>query len=222
MNPRAKIGLAEFAIFQMYQDSLRRGTPIDPIEELANREEQANKLKELWGAKGKAGDSEVGTLEKLQQLGLLKAGGDLSETIKLLDTLGLLAKPGAGGENEGIKEMRQELANLREALTKKDMEVVTTELTGLKGVLANLRQEVELTRTNQTVKGEYDIMAKMIEVIDRRMGAVENTITGVFKKPPNPLPKDAKAVITDAIEEEVKSEAELEELGGTLWGPKTS
>lgn len=222
-NPKAsKLGMNEFAVYMMYQESLRRGNPIDPVEELANREEQAARLREMLGVKAKGEESELSTLERMKALGLLKEGSGLAETITLLDSLGLLAKPGAGGETDVIKDMRQELANLRDTLAKKDMEVLTTELTGLKGVIANLRHEIELTRSSQTAKGEFDIMSQAIGVVDRRLGAIENTITGFFRKPPTALPKETKTIITDAIEEEVESEVALEELGGTLWGQKTS
>jgi len=38
LNPKGKIGFGEFTVFQMYQDSLRRGEPIDPVEELTKRD----------------------------------------------------------------------------------------------------------------------------------------------------------------------------------------
>ncbi|GAH84191.1 unnamed protein product, partial [marine sediment metagenome] len=56
LNPKARIGFGEFAVFQMYQDSLKKGEPIDPVEELARREEASVRLKEAMGVKGKAED----------------------------------------------------------------------------------------------------------------------------------------------------------------------
>ena len=222
LNPKATIGAAEFAVFQMYQESLKRGQPIDPIDELTRREEQASKIKEALGIKGKGEDSELSALEKLQKLGLLKAGGgDLAGTLATLESMGLLRKPGSEGESETVKTLRKDITNLKEALDKKDREALTTELTAVKGTLASIRQEIEDARRNQGAKGEYDIMTKALDIIDRRMGAVENTVTGFFRKPPPPLSKKAKKEITEAIVEEVESQEGLEELGAVLWGPKS-
>lgn len=221
LNPKGKIGFGEFAVFQMYQDSLRKGEPIDPIDELARREESSAKLKEAMGIKGE--DTELTTLDKLKSLGLLKISGegDLADTLAKLDTLGLLRKGGGDGEPEAVKELRQELRNLQETLQQKQMEAVTNELTAVKGALSNLRVELEKTQQDRTAKGEFDIMSQAIGVVDRRLGAIENTITGIFRRPPSPLTRGEKKRITEAITDEVESEAELEELGGALFGPRT-
>jgi len=109
LNPKAKIGFGEFAVFQMYQDSLRKGEPIDPVEELTKQAEQQIRLKEAMGGKGGGEDTEMGILGKLEKLGMLKKGDDggLLETIKVLGELGVLKKgeEGRGSDLEVISTL---------------------------------------------------------------------------------------------------------------------
>ena len=97
LNPKGKIGFGEFAVFQMYQDSLRRGEPIDPVEELTRREEQSIRLKEAMGVKPGGEDTEMTVLDKLDKLGMLKKSEGEGGLLAQLDSLGLLKK----GEGEG-------------------------------------------------------------------------------------------------------------------------
>ncbi len=103
----------------MYQDSLKKGEPIDPIEELAKREESSARLREAMGVKGKPEDTELSTLEKLQKLGMLKEGkeGGLVELITTLTAAGLLRKPGdeeGGGLKTELSEVRKKLEEMTE------------------------------------------------------------------------------------------------------------
>jgi len=102
LNPQAKIGFGEFAVFQMYQDSLRRGEPIDPVEELTKREEQSARLREAMGFKPGGEDTEMTTLDKLDKLGMLKKGEGEGTLLAQLDALGLLKKSGEEGSSTQI------------------------------------------------------------------------------------------------------------------------
>ncbi|MCK4721691.1 MAG: hypothetical protein KAT75_00230, partial [Dehalococcoidia bacterium] len=108
LNPNARIGFGEFAVFQMYQDSIKKGEPIDPVEELARREEASVRLKEAMGVKGKAEDTELALLDKLDKLGMLKrteggggTGGTL-EMLKVLGELGVIKKTGEEGRTSEL------------------------------------------------------------------------------------------------------------------------
>ncbi|GAH62294.1 unnamed protein product, partial [marine sediment metagenome] len=104
LNPKARIGFGEFAVFQMYQDSLKKGEPIDPVEELARREESSARLKEAMGVKGKAEDTELALLDKLDKLGMLKKteGGGTLEMLQVLGELGVIKKAGEEGRTSEL------------------------------------------------------------------------------------------------------------------------
>ncbi|GAH44152.1 unnamed protein product, partial [marine sediment metagenome] len=104
LNPKARIGFGEFAVFQMYQDSLKKGEPIDPVEELARREEASARLKEAMGVKGKAEDTELALLDKLDRLGMLKKteGGGTLEMLQVLGELGVIKKTGEEGRTSEL------------------------------------------------------------------------------------------------------------------------
>ena len=103
LNPKARIGFGEFAVFQMYQDSLKKGEPIDPVEELARREEASVRLKEAMGVKG-GEDTEMGILDKLEKLGMLKKteGGGTLEMLQVLGELGVIKKTGEEGRTSEL------------------------------------------------------------------------------------------------------------------------
>ncbi|KKN87025.1 hypothetical protein LCGC14_0262940 [marine sediment metagenome] len=202
LNPKGRIGFGEFAVFQMYQDSLKKGSPIDPIEELARREEASVRLREAMGGRG--GDTEMTTIDKLQKLGILKPseGGNLTDVLNQLDTIGLLRKPsdeGRGtelnmldklsalgmlvkpGEGESVTSqtihaLEGELKELKEALQKQELDAVKTLVSNLSNQLTDLRT----TMTNQgRLEGRYGLMEKAI-------GAVDSQISG-FRTDAKPL-----------------------------------
>jgi len=107
LNPKAPIGFGEFAVFQMYQDSLKRGEPIDPVEELTKREEQSARLKEAMGVKTGGEDTEMTMLDKLDKLGMLKKGEGEGGLLAQLDSLGLLRKSGEEGRDTQIDMLSQ-------------------------------------------------------------------------------------------------------------------
>lgn len=219
LNPKAQIGVGEFAIFQMYQESLKKGDPIDPIEELARREEASARLKEAMGVTGK--DTEVSLLDKLRELGLIKTsseGGGLAETLTLLDAMGLIRKAGDGGETQMVADLRQRIDSLTESIYKKSQEDLVNEVTGLRGAIQSIRNEFTEALRSQSAKGEFDIMSQALGVVDRRLGSLETTITGVFRRPPPPFTPKDKTQVTEAITEEIATETEIEELGAKLFG----
>lgn len=173
---------------------------------------------------GAIGKSEEGgvmkTIEVLTTLGLIgqSAGEGITDLdrIEKLAALGFIPKPGSG-EPDAVKELRQEVVSLKDALARKDMESLTNELTAVKGALSNIRQELEVTRRDQSAKGEFDIMSQAIAMVDRRMQSLENVVSGALRRAPAPLTIKEKKRITDAIEQEVEAEENLQELGATLW-----
>lgn len=218
LNPKAQIGVGEFAIFQMYQESLKKGDPIDPIEELARREESSARLKEAMGVKGQ--DSELSILDKLREFGIIKTGsegGGLAETLTLLDAMGLIRKAGDGGDTQIVADLRQKIDSINEAIRQKSQEDMVNEITSLRGAIQSVKNDFTETLRTQSAKGEFDIMSQALGVVDRRLGSLEQTITGVFRRPPGAFTSKQKTQLTEAITEEVETETEIEELGTKLF-----
>ncbi len=206
---------------EMFTNMITALTPLMKKEpaEGGGLSEALKTMKEL-GVLGKEEDGGIiKTIEVLTNLGLIGGGGegpsDLDRIAKLAE-LGLIQKPGAG-ESDAVSALRTEVVNLKEALTRKDMDSIQGELTAVKGALINIRQELETTRRDQSAKGEYDIMAQVVGVIDRRAGAIENVLTGLVKRPPSPLSLKKKKETIAAIESEVESQSNLHELATVLW-----
>jgi len=245
LNPKGKIGFGEFAVFQMYQESLRRGEPIDPIEELARREESSARLKEAMGVKGE--DTEMTVIDKLQKLGILKTGeGDLTDVLGRLDAIGLLRKPGdegrgtelnildklsslgmlvKPGEAEGIagqtiRALEIEIKSLREALTKQEMDAVKGSLVSLSRSLEDLRKEMSQAGK---LEGRYALMDKTISTIDSQLSGLrsdakpllEMVAGGAGPGPTRKSPED-RAKIAKGVKEAVALEREARDLEDEL------
>ena len=195
LNPKGRIGFGEFAVFQMYQDSLKKGEPIDPVEELARREEASVRLKEAMGVKTGGGDDEMTTLDKLDKLGMLKKseGGGEGALLAQLDSLGLLRKTGEEGrttqiemldklnqlgmlkktgEGEGSETMRAlqaEVRELKDSLQKQELDAV-------KGALGNLAKGLEELRKDMSNRGGLEGRFALLE---KAMTSVDSQVTGI-------------------------------------------
>lgn len=191
LNPKARIGFGEFAVFQMYQESLKKGEPIDPVEELAKREEASVRLREALGGKTKGEDSELSVLDKLNALGLLKkSGGDEGITLTQLDALGLLKKPGdegrgtqidlldkldslgmlkKTGESEGseiVRALQTEVKGLKDALQKQEMDAIKGAVGSLAKGLEELRKDLS---DKGTLEGRYALLKDAMSHIDTQV-----------------------------------------------------
>ena len=194
LNPKGRIGFGEFAVFQMYQDSLKKGEPIDPVEELARREEASVRLKEAMGVKTGGGDDEMTTLDKLDKLGMLKKSeGGEGALLAQLDSLGLLRKTGEEGrttqiemldklnqlgmlkktgEGEGSETMRAlqaEVRELKDSLQKQELDAV-------KGALGNLAKGLEELRKDMSNRGGLEGRFALLE---KAMTSVDSQVTGI-------------------------------------------
>ena len=194
LNPNARIGFGEFAVFQMYQDSLKKGEPIDPVEELARREESSVRLKEAMGVKAGGEDTEMGILDKLEKLGMLKKseGGEGAvlaqldalgllrkpgeegranqlDVLEKLNTLGLMKKPGEGEGSETIRALQTEVKELKDSLQKQELDTVKSAVISLSNRMEDMRKDM----SNQgRLEGRYAIL-------DKGLTALDNQLTGL-------------------------------------------
>jgi len=199
LNPNARIGFGEFAVFQMYQDSIKKGEPIDPVEELARREEASVRLKEAMGVKGKAEDTEMAMLDKLERLGMLKKteGGSTLEMLQVLGQLGVIKKPGEEGRTSEL-DLIAKLSDLgllqkpgeAESTTSQTIHALETqvkeltdemrkrELDSLKGLVGNLGNQVNDLREHiskeSRLEGRYALMDKAIGTIDNQLSGLRS------------------------------------------------
>ncbi len=243
LNPKAKVGTTEFAVFQMYQDSLRKGEPIDPVEELTRREEQMARLKEAMGVKPGGEDSEITLLDKLDRLGLLKKGEGEGGLLTTLDTLGLLKKSGEegkssqidmltqlnelgllktpGGEGEGsrITALMQEFKEFKETAQKQEMDNLKSMVNTLTTSLSEMRKEIA---NGGRLEGRYALMEKTIATIDNQLTGIRSdakpllaSIGGGGGESRKKSPEE-KAKISKGLKEAVALEKEAKELEDEL------
>lgn len=243
LNPKAKVGTSEFAVFQMYQDSLRKGEPIDPVEELTKREEQMARLKDAMGVKHEGADSEITLLDKLDKLGMLKKGEAEGGLLAQLDSLGLLRKPGeegrssqidmltqlstlgflktSGGEGESsrITALMEDIKELRESLQKSEMDNLKSSLSSLTTSLSELRKEIA---NGGRLEGRYALMEKAMATIDNQLSGIRSdakpllaSIGGGGGVPVRRSPEE-KAKISKGLKEAVALEKEAKELEDEL------
>jgi len=243
LNPKAKMGTTEFAVFQMYQDSLRKGEPIDPVEELTRREEQMARLKEAMGVKPGGEDNEITILDKLDRLGMLKKGEVEGGLLAQLDSLGLLRKPGEegrssqldmltqlnqlgllktpGGEGEGsrITALMEDIKNLRESLQKQEVDNLKSMVGSLSTSLSEMRKEIA---NGGRLEGRYALMEKTIATIDNQLSGIRSdakpllaAIGGGGGESKKKSPEE-KAKISKGLKEAVAQEKEAKELEDEL------
>jgi len=244
LNPKGKIGFGEFAVFQMYQDSLRRGEPIDPVEELTRREEQSVRLKEAMGVKAGGEDTEMTVLDKLDKLGMLKKGEGEGGLLTTLSTLGLLKKPGEEGsstqldlldklESLGmlkkpgeadtgspvIAALQTEVKELKESLQKQEMDAVKGAVASMINQLNELRRE--MTNTGR-LEGRYALLEKTITTIDGQLSGIRSDVKPLLSAiggggggPAKRSPEE-KAKISKGLKEAVALEQEAKSLEDEL------
>ena len=245
LNPKGQIGFGEFAVFQMYQESLKRGAPIDPIEELANREEASSRLKDALGVRGE--DTEMTTIDKLQKLGILKTGeGDLTDVLGRLDALGLLRKSGdegrvteidmldklsslgmlvKPGESEGagsqmIRALEGEVKELKESLQKQEMDAIKGVVNSVANQVSELRKEMA---SQGRLEGRYALMEKTITTLDNQLSGLRSDAKPVLQAiasggpsgPSKKSPED-RAKISKGVKEAVTKEREARALEDEL------
>ena len=221
LNPNARIGFGEFAVFQMYQDSLKKGEPIDPVEELARREESSVRLKEAMGVKG-GEDTEMSILDKLERLGMLKKGeGGEGTLLAQLDTLGLLKKTGEGEGSETMRALQTEVKELRESLHKQELDTMKNAIISVSNQVGELRKEM----SNQgKLEGRYGLMDKAMTHIDSQVSGLrsdarpllDSLARGGGRVEPTRRTPEEKARITKGLKEAVVQEQRAHELEDEL------
>lgn len=245
-NPKAKIGLGEFAVFQMYQESLKRGEPIDPVEEMAKREESSARLREAMGVKAGGEDTEMNMLDKLDKLGMLKKGeGGEGTLLSQLATLGLLKKSGEEGsatqiemleklnqlgmlkkpgeEDAGsstIRALEAQIKELADSLRKQEMDAVKNAVGILSNQLTELRKEMS---TQGKLEGRYALLEKTISTIDSQLTGIRtdakpllSSLAGGSGAEPARRNPEEKAKIAKGLKGAVAQEKEARELEDEL------
>ncbi|MBA7617520.1 hypothetical protein ES703_24835 [subsurface metagenome] len=206
LNPKAKIGIGEFAVFQMYQDSVKKGEPIDPVEELARREETSQRLKEAWGVKG-GGD-----------------GGTL-ETIQTLSALGLIRKPGeeeSSGLKEALAEMRKSVDEMKEQRYRDQFAGQQRQMQEITNVLNRTIETISDLQKNKGGKTEMDIIHEIIEGGKTELSGLRKDVKEAFASGSLPPGKSAeeREGRKQRVKKALKADEEIEELGKRLFFPQ--
>ncbi len=218
LNPKAKIGGMELLAFEAVRKSQERGEPLDPFEVMKERARDIEMMRSVFGA-GEGGRGPIDSVEDLIKLKSL-LGADEDTKALLSGIYKRLSEGGEGkGESEDIKALRDELKDLNKKLEQKERERLADQITGLQNEMSNIRGELTKARTEASAKNEYGIMSEGLKVADRRLGAIENVIQGIFGRRSPLLGAGEKKGLTEAISKEAKEEAELEELAEKVFYP---
>ena len=221
LNPNARIGFGEFAVFQMYQDSIKKGEPIDPVEELARREEASVRLKEAMGVKG-GEDTEMGILDKLEKLGMLKKSeGGEGALLAQLNTLGLLKTSGEGEGSENMRALQTEVKELRESLHKQELDNVKGLVVSLSNQVSELHKEVS---GQSKLEGRYALMDKVVDHVDSQLTGLrsdarpllDSLAHGGGRVEPTKRTPEEKAKIAKGLKVAVAQERRAHELEDEL------
>ncbi len=218
LNPKAKIGGMELLAFEAVRKSQERGEPLDPFEVMKERARDIEMMRSVFGA-GEGGRGPIDSVEDLIKLKSL-LGADEDTKALLSGIYKRLSEGGEGkGESEDIKALRDELKDLNKKLEQKERERLADQITGLQNEMSNVRGELTKARTEASAKNEYGIMSEGLKVADRRLGAIENIIQGIFGRRPPLLETGEKRELTEAISKEAKDEAELDQLAEKVFYP---
>jgi len=216
LNPNAKISGMELLAFEAVKKSQEKGETADPFEILANQAERIKTLRSAFGG-GREGGGFLDSVDDLIKLKSLLGSDEDTKTL-LSGIYKKLTEEGAGkGESEDVKGLRDDVKGLREELQQKEKEKLEGQIGSLNDALREVRADLSRARTEARATDEYGIMSEAIKVVDRRLGALEGTVRGVFGKPPGLLPAGVKEELTQAISEEAVEEQALDQLADRVF-----
>jgi len=216
LNPKAKIGGMELLAFEAVRKSGEQGESLDPFEVMKERARDVETMRTVFGAGGGGGGlSELTeTLLKLKEL----TGADEDTKNLLAGIYKKLSEGGEGkGESEEVKGLSERVDKLVAELQQKELEKRDEQIERITTELSNLRGEIARQSEKGKATDEYGIMSEGLRVVDRRLGAIESTIQGIFGKRPGLLPAGQRKEITEAIGEEAKGETELDQLAEVVF-----
>lgn len=216
INPKADLSFSDFLTWDMYKKAQERGEPADPFEIMKQRATDFEFMRNVFGG-GKEGSSLTDMVEAFSKFReLSNTDKDLKATLDKITEI--LAGEGVKkGETEDSKLLREEVATLRKELRQKELDTLKDQISGLHTTIQALSGEVQKARQQQSATNEFGIMSKIVDVFDRRLGSIENTVTGLIRRPPRPLTEAEQTAIKEGITEVVQEETEVANLGKELW-----
>ena len=217
LNPNAKISGMELLAFEAVKKSQEKGETADPFEILAAQAKSIEAMRSVFGGGGKEGGGFLDSVDDLIKLKSLLGSDDDTKTLLSGIYKKLTEEGGGKGESEDVKALRDDVKGLREELQQKEKERLEGQITNLNTALTELRADLTRARTEARATDEYGIMSEAIKVVDRRLGAMEGTVRGVFGRPPGLLPAGVKEEITQAISEEAVEEQALDKLAESVF-----
>lgn len=216
LNPNAKISGMELLAFEAVKKSQEKGETADPFEILAAQAERIATMRSVFGG-GKEGGGFLDSVEDLLKIKEL-FGADKDTQQLLAGIYKKITEEGAGkGESEDVKGLREDVKSLREEVQQREKEKLEGQITTLTNSLTEIRTDLVRARTEARATDEYGIMSEAIKMVDRRLGALEGTVRGVFGRPPGLLPAGVKEELTQAISEEAVEAQALDDLAEKVF-----
>lgn len=206
LNPKANIRLGDFAVFQMYQESLKRGTPIDPMEELTRREELSARLKEAMGIKT-GGGTDMTMLDKLDAMGLLRKPSDSLDNATSTQIAAL---------QKSIEDMKEERFRDQITALAAQNKAITEKMDQLMNTVADLKKPT-------TGKTEMDILHEIategINLAKAELPGLRGDLRDVIRGGGLPTAKTTKEreERKEQYRKTLEEDKEIEELGKSLF-----
>jgi hypothetical protein len=210
-NPKAKIGVPEMMAWTAIQKAQEKGEKVDPFEIMMKKAEEYKTFRDMMGlgvAQASSGD-EIDKMIKYKTL----LGGDAE--LKLLlssmkDAIVALGTP--KGESEEARSLRTQVEQLRQTIEEQRDEQRKKDMEALRGQIGDLKDTVAKAQASVGAKNEFDIMGKVLEVIDRRAAAWENVVKGMVGRPPREMSESQKEFVEGAISETLSKGKKIDEL----------
>lgn len=168
LNPKARVTGIELMALDAIRKAQERGEPVEPLEALAQAAERMKVFKEALGG----------------------GGAELPEWMRdPLQFQKTIQELSPKGDNEALKELKDELTRLREdqhqaELKRRDEHItdLTTVVQGYRGEVLKLRDEIEKNRM-ATGRTAYDLLGDLVQKVPDRDDVRAMVMEAVGKGP---------------------------------------
>jgi hypothetical protein len=201
----------DVAVLQAVTRAQEGGDRRSAMDILKEKREEFLTLQEWTGGGNKRGDiiDDLERLAKIKELlGMDAATKELLAGIRdKLDNLGKGA-----GENEQVKDLREQITKLNESIQQKEKEALETQIRGLNQQLLTMEARLEKKLADTETKDEYSIMHTGLKGALEELKGIRGDLVAILKQPPPALSPEQKKTITKGISEDAKREASLQAL----------
>ncbi|MBA7696871.1 hypothetical protein ES703_105524 [subsurface metagenome] len=203
LNPKARVTGVELMALDAIRRAHESGTPVDPLEALS---QAATKMKVFREALGS------GTAELPEWM---------RDPLQFQKTIQELSPK---GDNEALKELKEELTKLREdqhqaELKRRDEQItdLTTVVQGYRGEVGKLRDEIEKNKM-ATGRTAYDLLGDLVKKVPDK-DDVRAMVLEAVGKGPKLLPRGTgeREKVLEGMATRIEEAAEVKKFEDSWW-----